>query len=173
MNTRKPVVVMPPVWALSFNEGHWCELSEVCALVPEIYIDGNLTFTPTPEQLVSKFAALIRPNGPGLKQVPGRERPKLFRYSEDGTSLRDTMVPVAANAAPPHVSFELCIGAPYPESLFVPAGWSMDTLLAVRSGAVSASDRDGMIYGYPARGSSSDHVRELRKPGDPPSSYRW
>jgi hypothetical protein len=156
----EPVAVTPPVYEIPINMWRWCKLEEVCAIVPGVAKLGENDFAPSPEELVSKFAALIRLNRlPDHMTSEAKERlkKKIFRYATpDGKGLGGTEVPLIAdgrdpNLAPPYAKFELDIGVPYPTGLFVPEGWVLDTLKLIRRGAVYAADygKDGIAGFYP------------------------
>lgn len=148
---HEPVQVMPPVYEIPLNMWRWCKLGEVCKLVPKIaWMAGN-EFQPTCEELVWRFAPLVRP-----VRAVGREFPRrrLFRYSLDGKDLRATPVLVEGDdehlTCCPSPEFVLDIGTPYPKDLFVPEGWVIDTLKAIRSGAESAGVWGELKVGLPA-----------------------
>lgn len=139
--------VMPPVYELELGFWRWCKLKEICAIIPDIARIAEIDFAPTPEELVSRFAALVRfnrgPNFSLFENISQEERikmkKKIFRYSKDGTNLWGTEVPIT-QPQPPYVPFQLDIETPYPKELFVPEGWVIDTLKAIRLGAVAAAD---------------------------------
>lgn len=141
------VRVMPPVYEIEFGQWRWCKLGEVCEVVWALREVTELNFTPTATELVSRFAALVRPNRLP-KDVDG-EKKKIFRYSRDGISFWGTEVP-QTHPAPPYIPFKLDIEAPYPPDLFVPEGWAIDTLNAVRRGCVAAADFGKQRVGFGA-----------------------
>lgn len=161
LHPTAPLVVLPPVYELTFGFWRWCKLTEVCAVIPELSRIAETHFSPTPEELVSKFAALVRLNKiPDHIKEENREKhkKKLFRFSENGTGFLATPVPLSGFEAPPYAPFELSIGTPYPPELFVPEEWAADTLMAIRKGAVSAVDFDGLLIGFPPRESRRDTI---------------
>ena len=60
--TTVPLIIKPPVYELTLNFWNWCKLTEICALVPGLARVAEVDFNPTPEELVSRFVALVRPN---------------------------------------------------------------------------------------------------------------
>lgn len=140
--------VMPPVYEIELGMWRWCKLDEVCEVVRGLREVTDTDFKPTPEDLVSRFASLVRPNRlpEGSKET---EKKKIFRYSKDGVRFWGTEVSTA-HPAPPYVPFQLDIGTPYPSGLFVPEGWALDTLKAVRQGAVAAADFGKFKLGFRA-----------------------
>ena len=147
------LMVMPPVYEIEFGQWRWCKLHEVCSVVAGLRKITETDFDPTPEELVSRFAALAKRNGglkgPGVSEEDGaRWMKKIFRYSRDGVNFWGTEVPTTYPVAPPYVFFQLDLATPYPQELFVPEGWVIDTLKAVRLGAVAAADFDGRKIGF-------------------------
>ncbi len=156
----KPVIVQPPVYELPINFWRWCKLNEVCAIIPDLARLNEIEFAPTPEDLVSRFASLVRFNRiPDHIPVEKKEefKKKMFRYSQDGNSFWGTEVPISG-PMPPYVDFRLGIEYPYPKELFVPEGWVIDTLKAIRMGAVAAVDFDGIKIGFPPANSDRELV---------------
>ena len=82
-------------------------------------------------------------------------------WGADGIGFWGTPVPGAP--FPPYVQFKLGIGMPYPDGFFVPEGWVIDTLHAIRLGAVAAGDFGGQLLGFPKSKSQLGfiHGREL------------
>ena len=146
---KRPLVVMPPVYKLSVGFWRWCKLKEVCVIVPALAHCAGNDFEPTPEGLINRFAALVRPNRipDGVTPRTDWVRKKIFRYSPDGKAFWGTGVGIS-HTVPPHTPFSLGIGTPYPEGLFVPEGWVIDTLRAIRLGAVAAGDFGGQLLGF-------------------------
>jgi len=138
-----PIVIMPRVYELPLSMWRWCKLVEVCSVVPGVALLAGNQFTLTPEDLVRNFAGLARPNRPPSKE-------KKFRYSVGGKSIMVTDVPTKQTdpGFPPHNPFTLGIGAPYPRELFVPEGWVIDVLKAIRKGAKAAADYGDTQIGY-------------------------
>jgi len=129
---KQPVVVMPPVYELSlgaFGPCRWCKLKEVCAVVPGLALLSRMDFSPTPEQLINRFVALVRPVF----------RKKMFRYSLSGNEVFEQEVPIR-NEVPPYFPFNLGLGITHLNEMFVPEDWVVDTLRAIRRGAVAAVD---------------------------------
>ena len=167
-SVRVPLVIKPPVYELSINFWNWCKLTEVCALVPELARVAEIDFNPTPEELVSRFAALVRPNRiPDhiSEEAKERRKKKIFRYSEAGNGFSGTEVPMSGPDAPPYVPFQLSIETPYPETLFVPEGWAIDVLYAIRRGAVCAAWWDDIQVGFPPRESGRELINLGGKKG--------
>lgn len=136
-----PLRVFPPVYEMHFNQFRWCRLTEVCELVPANARAAGVRFAPSAEELVSRFAALIKCNRKIENLTPAQNRKalkKIFRYSEDGSTLCGKEVPMSGNKMPPYGRFELDISTPYLNSLFVTEEWTSDTLRAIRLGAVAA-----------------------------------
>ncbi len=154
------IAVLPPVYELQFGFWRWCKLKEVCAIIPNLARITETDFSATPEELVSRFAALVRPNRIP-EHVPQEKREtmqkKIFRYSEDGSSFWGTEVPIG-HPAPPYVLFQLKIGTPYPEELFVPEVWAIDVLKAVRRGAVAAADFGETKIGFSSEKSGHNAI---------------
>ena len=151
-------VIMPPVYELYYGGfGHfwrWCKMKEICAAVPGIAKRAGNEFTPTPEELVDRFAALTRRNRlPERLRKDGVEfsNTKIFRYSIDGISFSGTKVPCPEKGTdyPPYSHFELEAGMPYPENLFVTEEWALATLNAIRMGAIAAVDFGEIQLGFP------------------------
>jgi len=169
MNTRKtPVVIMPPVYELSLGIWRWCRLREICDAVPDIASLARIDFRPTREELVSRFAALVRPNRlpwPAAVETAEVLKKKLFRYSLCGSGISAREVPTRDGCAPPYVPFSLELGTPYPDEMFVPEGWAIDTLKAVRRGAVAAADFGDFKIGFPPRDSAREPFPLEGKPG--------
>lgn len=143
-NPSVNTVVMPQVYDLSFHLWRWCRLTDVCAIVPDLAARVGVEFTPTPELLVSRFAPLVKPCttciGEEVLTPNGCERPKgrkLFRYSLNGDAIHAVEV-LDGRSGPPYTPFRLDLDLPYPEDLFVPEGWVIDTLKCVGRGAVAA-----------------------------------
>jgi hypothetical protein len=157
-----PTIVMPPVYELPINMWRWCILTDVCAVVSNAARMVSNDFSPTPEELVHRFASLARLNKipehlQGTEQEPAPI--KFFRFSLDGRGLRATEVPLFIKGVrevepPPFGPFELEIGTPYPDPLFVPEGWVIDTLKAIRCGAIAAAEfhEHQMKVGYAPKG---------------------
>ena len=169
---RMPVIVMPPVYELPIHFWRWCKLNEICVIIPDLANFAGVEFAPTPEDLVSRFAGLVRLNRiPDHIPVEKREefKKKIFRYSQDGNSFWGTEVPIAGSVPPgtypPYVDFRLEIGVPYPKELFVPEGWAIDTLRAIRMGSVAAVDLDGMKIGFPPANSNRELIHLEGKKG--------
>jgi len=135
-----PQVILPPVYELPFRLRRWCKLSEVCTAATKLSQAAETNFNPTPEELVSCFAALVRPNR--LRDHLGEQK-KIFRYSQDGKGFQGTYVSVNKPG-----TFRLEIEGPYPEELFVPEEWAAETLRAVQAGAVAAADFGGTRIGF-------------------------
>ncbi len=134
------IAVMPPVYEIQLGMWRWCKLGEVCEIVWGLREITGTDFAPTPTDLVSRFAALAKRNRPpNEKSEKEKWLKKIFRYSHDGIGFWGTEVPTE-RPYPPYVPFTLDIGTPYPADLFVPEGWVIDTLKAVRLGAVAAAD---------------------------------
>ena len=169
MNIKKtPTVIMPPVYELSLGVWRWCKLREVCDVVPDVAELARIYFRPTQEELVSQFAALVRPNRlpwpAGFESVAVLQK-KLFRYSLCGNGVASREVPTQEGKSPPYVPFNLELGTPYPEEMFVPEGWVIDTLKAVRRGAAAAADFGDFKVGFPPRSSKRDLIVLEGKPG--------
>jgi hypothetical protein len=151
-----PLVVMPPVYEMPMNFWKWCRLSEVCEVASQLAAISCSDYKPTPENLVSRFAALTKfITFPGDKPYIGKSgrRKKLFRYTLDGKSIKATEVPVRILTidppAPPFMDFYLGVGKPYPDELYVPEGWAQDTLKSVKAGYIAVENwKDETIGGY-------------------------
>ena len=165
--TTVPVIIKPPVYELTLNFWNWCKLSDVCELVPQLAKLADVDFEPSPEELVSRFAALVR-----LNRIPDRvpqekreeRKKKIFRFSVDGSGFWGQEVPLTGLGAPPYVPFFLPLERPYPKTMFVPEGWAIDTLYAVRRGAIAAAEwGDDVRVGFPPRDSGRDLVNLGRK----------
>jgi hypothetical protein len=166
--TLVPLVIKPRVYELTLNFWNWCKLTEVCELVPGLAQIAEVDFNPTPEELISRFAALVRPNRipDHVPQEKREERKKkIFRYSMDGMGLSGARVPTDGMNAPPYAPFQLPIETPYPETMFVPEGWAIDTLYAIRRGAVAAAEWDGTQVGFPPRTSNGPAIHLGGKDG--------
>ena|SRR3989338_2390681 len=129
-------------------------MKEICTAVPGIAKLAGNEFAPTPEELVDRFAALTRRNRlPKHLHKDGAEfsKIKIFRYSIDGISFSGTKVPYPEKGTnyPPYSHFELEVGTPYPENLFVTEEWALATLNAIRKGAIAAVDSEEMQLGFP------------------------
>lgn len=157
---KHPVAVMPPVYELSLGVWRWCNLTEVCAVVPDLALLAHVDFKPTREELVSRFAALVRPNRlpwPAGVETAEVLKKKIFRYSIAGNGISGREVPMEGSGqAPPYFHFNLKLGTPYPDGMFVPVGWVIDTLDAIRHGAVAVADFGDFRVGFPP--CSSDKI---------------
>ena len=151
-----PVAVVPPVYELPVNHWRWCNLKELCAVVPGVAALAGLEFSPSPESLVRRFAGLTRPNkepDTGSAFQPQAEKKVIFRFSRDGLGFSGTEVPLVGEAngldlVPPFAPFILDVGMPYAETLFVREDWATDTLAAIRKGVVATADLgEGIIVG--------------------------
>ncbi|HUC31515.1 MAG TPA: hypothetical protein VMR99_02385 [Candidatus Paceibacterota bacterium] len=147
---------MPPVYELMLGFWRWCKLSEICAVVPGVARIAGNDFAPSPEVLVQRFAALVRPNIiPPHIEGAGKESKakKIFRYSLTGGELYGPEVPLSEHgqSLPPYRPFALGVGTPYPNGLFVPEGWAIDTLKAIRLGAIAAADFGDVKIGFSPR----------------------
>ncbi len=176
LRASSPLMISPPSYELMFgfmaNIQRWCKLSDVCDLVPELTRIAETDFKPTPEDLVSRFASLMRNNKipGGLRKIElenqhqteradrPRSKTKIFRYSLDGTGFSGTTIPTEGFQAPPYAPFFLPIETPYPKTLFVPEEWAVDTLYAIRRGAVAAADFGETQVGFPPRTSKSEII---------------
>ena len=137
---QKYSIIRPRVYELQICFWNWCKLSEVCELVPSIAARAGVEYSPSPEELVWHFAALVKPNRVPFRLDPKTQQPKkakIFRYSVTGAELRGTEVPTE-NPRPPYSEFVLDIGTPHPSDIFVPEGWVIDVMKAVRLGAIAA-----------------------------------
>lgn len=154
------IAVMPRVYIFSGIPKRWCNLKEVCELVPELARISGVEFSPTPEDLVSQFAALIRPNH--RRSEKDTEQKKIFRYilpTSVGFSFMGKEVPTQ-NPAPPHALFQFDIETPYPDELYVREDWVNDTMMAIMQGAVSAIDCLGVgRFGFCPRGHNPSVIR--------------
>jgi len=144
MSEKRPLIVMPPVYEIPLGVWRWCRIEEVCWVASGVASLAGISFRPTAEDLVSNFAALIRPN-----VLPDDEGKKLFRFSPDGFSLGGTEVPTKELL--PHVPFRLNIVGPYPNNMYVKEDWVADVLEAIRKGATSAVDYGDRILGFPPK----------------------
>jgi hypothetical protein len=138
------IVVMPPVYEISLNKWRWCKIGEVCAVASGLGKITGSTRTFTPEQLIQNFAILARPN---KFQIHERAPKKIFRFSLDGKGLRGVELPTQ-EPRPPYVELDLGIDTPYPPELFVPEGWALDTLKAIRRGAHAAAQWGEVYVGF-------------------------
>ena len=153
--------MQPPVYELPIHFWRWCKLNEICAIIPDLARLNGIEFAPTPEDLVSRFAGLVRLNRiPDHIPVEKKEefKKKIFRYSRDGNGFWGTEVPITNRKAPPYIDFRLDIEIPYPKELFVPEGWVIDTLKAIRLGAIAAVDFDGTKIGFPPANSDRELI---------------
>ncbi len=160
---RAPLVILPPVYELpSGFFRRWCKLTEVCMVAHQLATATGTGFMPTPAELVSRFAALVRPNrlpkGVPEEKREGMERKKIFRFSQDGTTFSGTEVPTTHPEQPPYTHFALTIDVPYPATLFVTERWADETLSAIRSGAVAAADLGTVKFGFRPRGSRKSPI---------------
>lgn len=142
---RQPLKVMPPVYQLFF--WNWCRLNEVCDIVPDLAATAGNEFRPGPDDLVRRFAALVRLNRLPEDAAKNAPRKKIFRYSVDGSSFAGTEVLSDLGLREKNV-FRLDIASPYPPGLFVPVGWVQDTLSAIRLGSVQAVQAGSHIIGF-------------------------
>ncbi len=177
LRDRTPVIVMAQVYELrSGLRWRWCRLRDVVDVVPGVARIVGVDYHPSPEELVHDFAALVRPNRPPEGVAADTFRKKIFRFSADGEGLQGTEVPVGYEG-PPYKPFALSIEAPYPESLFVVEGWVIDTLKAIRRGAVHAAsfvshERDEVLYtGSRPKGSDKNGIILERCPYRPEAPY--
>lgn len=140
--TDSPPVILPRVFAINTPPFQWCELRQVRDLVPALSAYAGSSYDPTPEQLVNDFAALA----PYNHQTTNGKRPKILRYvvspPHEVVFYGGTEVPSAHHPYFKHLPFVLGARAPYPESLFVPMQWALDTLSAILSGATCATERE-------------------------------
>lgn len=138
------LAVKPMSYLLPSLHWYWCNLHEFCALIPAIAATRGNEFAPSPEQLVSNFAGLIR-----LNRSPEGEtnepKVKVFRIAfPGGTIVTGNYVPTSPNEAPPFEPFRLeGVDDPYPDDLFVPEGWVVDVSSAILKGAIAAADFPG------------------------------
>ena len=152
---EKPFVVMPKAYEMPMNFWKWCNLREMCEVAMQLATLSGSGYMPTPENLVSRFAALtkfITLSGDKPYISPSGRRKKLFRYTLDGLTLHATEVPVKiqrVDTAPPFMDFYLAVGKPYPDKLYVPEGWVQDTLKSIKAGYIAAENwLDETIAGY-------------------------
>src|SRR5688572_623585 len=91
MEQAGPVFVMPRSYYLRLGlSWWWCKLGETCEAVANISDMVETAYHPSPEQLVSDFAALTRPNKAPKNVVVLSDqewKKKLFRYSINGKSF--------------------------------------------------------------------------------------
>ena len=147
----RPLPVMPPVYELPIAYCRWCKFQEVCNLIPALAAHAKIgDFRPPLESLVSRFAALVRPNE--TVDSPGSKHRKIFRYSLDGHKMLYDEVPLEGEFAPPHGAFELRIPKPYPHDMFVTEHWAFEVLYAVRHGATAVADLGRAKVGYRLNG---------------------
>lgn len=155
-------MIMPPVYELSLGVWRWCKLREVLDVVPGVASLARIDFKPlTMEILVSRFVALVRPNRlpwPAGAETSDVLKKKLFRYSLCGNGISSREVPTADGKAPPYVPFDLRLGTPYPDGMFVPEGWVIDILKAIRRGAIAAADLGDFTVGFPPPGTNREPV---------------
>lgn len=162
---KEPMVIMPMVYQLPFQFWRWCNLSEVCEVAKTIYQHLEINeYECTPENLVHRFAALVRFNKVPAHltgDIAEKRKKKIFRYSTDGTGFWGTEVPLYNKEKykenrqlniPPHKWFELQVGSPYPKSMFVPEGWCLDTLKLIHKGAISVVDYTDAKFAYTTKG---------------------
>lgn len=160
----KPLIVMPPAYEIPAPfGGYWCKLKDICELVPQIAKLAGNKFNPTPEELVSRFAALTRLNKTAW---PDQKKVKVFRYSKDGNDFWGTDVPLdygikTFRHPDDSLCFKLDIRLPYQKKLFVTEEWARATLNAVRRGAVDAVD-----YGDFKMGSRPDGGNRIALAGN-------
>ena len=155
LTSRKPFVGMPATYEL---DGHrqWCRMKDVCVVARRFASIHRVDFKITPEELICRFAALIRPNKPLVFAVDSKDpnhalRPvcpkKIFRYSKTGKGFWGTEVPMREQGGSWDSTFKLDIDTPYPKTLFVTAEWASDVFDAIRRGAGSAVDYQGRLFG--------------------------
>jgi hypothetical protein len=156
---QKPLIIKPPVYVLPGLDWNWCLLSELCMTIQGIARASQFEFSPTPEQLVSRFAALVRPNrNPWRESDEMRKESfvKIFRFSIDGQGFQGTDVPAEIRTNEKmnlDMLFKLHIDAPYPPGLFVPEGWAIDVLKTVYKRGIAACHQDKqLIYVKAFRG---------------------
>ncbi|MDP1718841.1 MAG: hypothetical protein Q8L24_00215 [bacterium] len=169
---RRPFVVMPAVYELDCRRG-WCRMRDVCSVARRLARTHNLDIKITSEELIRRFADLIRPNHSlpapvdrrfpdGVPKVIDRNK-KIFRYSKDGNGFWGTEVPPLKKGESWFSSFKLDIGIPYPATMFVPKEWAEDVFNAIRKGAVSARDYgDGHVLGFYSENDKDCRVFTLR-----------
>jgi len=141
---KQPIMVMPPAYLLEMRNWRWCKLTEVCLAAKMNAKIAGFRFDPTPEELVRRFADLVRLNRvpDHLKGKGNEPKPvKVFRYSVDGKGFWGTNVPMPDCRAPLNSkNFKLDIGTPYPKRLLVREDWARDTLDAIRQGIIEVVD---------------------------------
>jgi len=140
-----PVPVLPVVYWLPLGQWRWCKLGDVIQIVPGVAKLGKSDFHPTPEELINRFAALVRPN----KISFSKDNPvRCFRYSLDGINLQGKNVPQEKDHRlnPPWKRFELD-NPPITLESFVPEGWVRDVLRAIRKGVVAAYKNEDQLVG--------------------------
>jgi hypothetical protein len=154
---KSPLIVMPPVYEMPMQFWRWCRLTEVCEIAVNVSGIMGPVYRPTPEELVRNFAVLTRRNK-GFKNDPlrpdqntqGANKPsiKLFRYTVDGRQLmaKEVVNKNSTYTDPPYVDFQLDnVPFPYPDPLYVPEGWALDTLRAIRQGAIRAMQWGSLV----------------------------
>jgi hypothetical protein len=153
---KEPIVVIPVAYELPINVSRWCKLGDVCNVARNIAAMLGSKFGPSPVELVSDFASLVRPNRCGsIDQERGEKREigkQYFRYSLTGRELqaKEVVCQGFVMTDPPyaHFEFEGC-----DSETFVPEEWAKNVLRAVRLGARSAvrwNDKRGTgIVGFP------------------------
>jgi hypothetical protein len=142
MRPTFPVVVFPQVYDLPLGFWQWCKLREVCNVVSNVALLADVRFSPTPQDLVNNFAGLVRMNHlPATAEVFNRDvtNQKIFRYSMNGM-LFGMNVPEDLPDLPPYSWFTLRLMTREMDQVFVPKGWVIDTLKAIRFGAVAATE---------------------------------
>jgi hypothetical protein len=157
MPVENPLIVMPPVYEMPMQFWRWCRLTDVCEIAVNVSGIMGPVYRPTPEELVRNFAVLTRRNqgfksdplGPNPNaQVAAKLNPKLFRYTVDGLHLmvKEVMNNNSRHTDPPYADFRLDgVSYPYPDPLYVPEGWALDTLRAVRQGAICAMQWGSLV----------------------------
>jgi len=146
------LVIMPQVYELHIGlPWRWCKLREICEIVPTLARVNGINFAPTPEDLVSRFAALAHTNKPVEGVSLQGKRKKIFRYSF-GKSFSGKEVPTDGPSLPPYAPFNLDIKTPYPKNLFVQENWAFNTLKAIRRGIIAAVDFGDRKIGFSPRG---------------------
>jgi hypothetical protein len=158
MYRYNPTIIFPEAYWLPMGgrlDWYWCKIGAICDIASHLALQTGIEFDPTPEELVSRFAALARLNRlpEGVTEDDIRRRPKIFRYSRDGHSLGGVEVPTQHPHAPPYVPFELPIEKPYPRELFVQEDWARSTLSAIQLGAIAAAHFNRHKIGFPPRNS--------------------
>lgn len=135
-----PPIVLPRVFAINWPPYQWCELRQVRDLVRPLSALAMTDYDPTSEQLVHDFAALA----PYNHQVVCGKQPQILRYvvspPQQAVTYGGTEVPQGHHPYFKGQFFKLGVGTPYPESLFVPMQWALDTLSAVLVGAVCVTE---------------------------------